>query len=539
MGVSDREVVSSAGVSAPSARRGANVAVALSHTARVRPRAEAVVDGAVRFDYATLEARVAGLGGGLLGLGLGIGDVVGVLSLNSHRHLECWLGVPRVGLVLNELNTRLAAPELAFILEDSESRALVVDDAFLELGRELLRECPCLSHLIHASDSPAADRVSYEQLIEAPPAAMRDVRADELAGIFYTGGTTGRPKGVMLTHGNLVANAKAILIGLRYTGSDRYLHAGPMFHLADGASTYAVTWVGGAHVFVAAFAPEPVAAVIESERVTASVLVPTMINLLVNDAAVRARDISSLRCVFYGGSPMPAGVLQRATEVLGCEMVQLYGMTEAAPAATICRIEGPADEEPWATRVRSAGIPFIGVEISVRRSDGSVADVGEVGEVWVRAPNVMAGYWKRAEESAAALTEDGWYRSGDAGRLDADGYLYIVDRVKDMIITGGENVYCAEVESALSSHPAVLEVAVFGVPDDRWVERVHATVVLRELGAACEEDLAEHCRAQIARYKLPRSFDLRAELLPKSGAGKVLKRELRAPYWQGHESAIS
>jgi long-chain acyl-CoA synthetase len=496
------------------------------------------VDGGTRFDYATLERRVAGLGGGLLGLGLERGDVVGVLSLNSHRHLECWLGVPRAGLVLNELNTRLAPAELAFILEDSETRALIVDDAFLEVGRELLATCTGVRQLIHASDAPADGVVAFDALADQAPAPIADVVADELAGIFYTGGTTGRPKGVMLTHGNLVANAKAVLIGLRYTERDRFLHAGPMFHLADGGHTYAVTWVGGVHVFVPAFAPEPVAAVIESERVTVSGLVPTMINLLVNDPAATRRDLSSLRRVLYGGSPMPAGVLSRATEVLGCELIQAYGMTEAAPAGTICRIEGPVDEEPWATRVRSAGIPFIGVEISVRRPDGTIADVDEVGEVWLRGPNVMAGYWRRPEETAAALTEDGWYRSGDAGRLDADGYLYIVDRIKDMIITGGENVYCAEVESALSSHPAVLEVAVFGVPDDRWVERVHATVVLREAGAACEQELVEHCRARIAGYKLPRSVDLRTELLPKSGAGKVLKRDLRAPYWQGNDSAV-
>lgn len=454
-----------------------------------------------------------------------------MLSLNSHRHLECWLGVPRVGLVLNELNTRLAPAELAFIVDDSEARALVVDDAFVDSGRELRASCPSLKYLIHAAPTPKTDMIGYESLLANGAAAMVDSGADDLAGIFYTGGTTGRPKGVMLTHGNLIANAKAVLIGLGYMTGDRYLHAGPMFHLADGSATYAVTWVGGTHVFVPSFAPGPVAAAIESERVTVSVIVPTMINLLVNDPETPKHDLSSLRCIFYGGSPIPAALQTRAKEVLGCEMVQVYGMTEAAPVGTICRIEGPVDQEPWATRIRSAGVPFIGVEVSVRRQDGTRAEVDEVGEVWLRGPNIMAGYWRRPEETAAALTEGGWYRSGDGGRMDADGYLYIVDRLKDMIITGGENVYCTEVESALASHPAVLEVAVFGVPDEQWGERVHAAVVLRSPAAATEKELSAHCREQIAGYKLPRSFDLRTELLPKSGAGKVLKRELRAPYW--------
>ena len=523
----------------PSLRPGVNTGAALEHAARIRGGSPAVVDGDVRFDYATLERRVAGLGGGLRGLGLGDRDVVAVLSLNTYRHLECWLGVPRVGLVLNELNTRLTAAELTFILDDCEARALVVDDTFLDVGRELMERCASLRHLIHASDKPADGTIAYESLVATDPEPVADTCADDLAGIFYTGGTTGRSKGVMLTHGNLIANAKAILIGLRYTGEDRYLHAGPMFHLADGASTFAVTWVGGAHVFVPAFAPGPVATTIEAERITASVLVPTMINMLANDPDTPNHDLSSLRCIFYGGSPMPAAVLSRAVEVLGCELVQLYGMTEAAPAGTICRIEGPVDTEPWATRIRSAGVPFVGVEVTVRRDDGTIADVNEVGEVWLRGPNIMAGYWRRPEETAAVLTDDGWYRSGDAAKTDADGYIYIVDRLKDMIVSGGENVYCAEVESALSTHPAVLEVAVFGVPDEKWGERVHATVVLREPDGATGDDLIEHCRALIAGYKLPRSVDFLTDPLPKSGAGKILKRDLRTPYWEGHTKAVN
>lgn len=523
----------------PSARPGVNVASTLHRAARLQARRTAVVDGDTTYDYATFLQRVAGLGGGLRGLGLERGAVVGVLALNSHRHLECWLGVPRAGFVLNELNTRLSLAELTFIVDDSEAIALVVDDAHLDLGRALLAACPRVVHLVHASAAPAADLIDFEGLVASAPCEAAPTDADDAAGIFYTGGTTGRPKGVVLTHGNLLANAEHVLIGLGFRTEDRYLHAGPMFHLADGASTYGLTWVGGTHVIVPAFSPALVAATIAAERVTATILVPTMINLLVNDPDTADVALGSLRVVYFGGSPMPAGVLQQARARLGCDLVQLYGMTEAAPIATVCWIDGDPAAEPWRSRLRSAGVPIVGVEVGVRRGDGSEADVDEVGEVWVRGQNVMAGYWRRPEETAAAITADGWYRSGDAGRFDADGYLYIVDRLKEMIVSGGENVYCAEVESALSSHPAVLEVAVFGVPDERWGERVHAAVVARPGTPVSDRELIDHCRAQIAGYKVPRSIELRSEPLPKSGAGKVLKRELRAPHWAGRDAAIS
>lgn len=524
----------------PSQRPGANLGSTLARAARLNPSREAVIDGEIRFDYATLERRVAGLGGGLLGLGLQAGDVVAVLSLNSHRHLECWLGIPRVGLVLNELNFRLAPSELAFILTDCEAKALVVDDQFLDAGRELLEQCPSLEHLVHAADAPAEGTVAFEDLVASEAAPIADVAEDTLAGIFYTGGTTGRPKGVMLTHGNLLANAKHTIVAFEYAEDERYLHAGPMFHAADGCSTYAITWIGGTHAFVPAFAPEPFARVVEAERITSTLIVPTMIGMLVGDPVSDRTDFSSLRRILYGGSPMPAGLQKLARDKLDCTMTQAYGTTEASPLISVCPIRGDIEQEPWATRARSAGRPVVGVEAEIRRTDGSPAAVDEVGEIWIRGANVMAGYWRRPEETAAVLTEDGWYRTGDAGRMDADGYIYIVDRVKDMIVSGGENVYCAEVESALSSAPGVVEVAVFGVPDEQWGERVHAAIVHAEGGEPPVEDaLVEHCRDVIAGYKLPRSFEFRTEPLPKSGAGKVLKRDLRAPHWEGRKEGVA
>ncbi len=503
----------------------------------------AVIDGERRVSYTELAARVAGLGGGLRDLGVRPGEVVALLAQNSLEHLECWLGIPRCGAVLNDLNYRLAAPELEFVLNDSDAVALIVDGAFAELGVSLTERCRSIKHLIRCGDGESqAGVVRYEDLIAADPAS--DIGAGEqLAGIFYTGGTTGLPKGVMLTHSNMLANAKHVLVSLHYREDDRYLHSGPMFHLADGLSTYAITWLGATHVIVPAFEPELVARTIEAERVTACVLVPTMINMIVNSPSAMARDLTSLRQVFYGGSPMPSELQRKAFDAIDCEWVQLYGMTEATALVSMCRLDhrrALAGEEPEATRIRSAGVPVIGVHVEVRRSDGSRADAGEPGEIWVRGPNMLAGYWRRPEETSAVLDTDGWYHSGDAAYMDEDGYLYVVDRVKDMIISGGENVYSTEVENAIYSHPAVLEAAVFGIPDpEKWGERVHAAVVLKPGARLDEAELIAHCRERIAGYKLPRAIEFHSEPLPKSGAGKLLKRTLREPHWQGQERRVS
>lgn len=520
-----------------------SLAWALARAALVAGDRTAVIDGDVVLDYAELARRVDGLGGGLQSLGVAKGDVVGVLALNGHRHLEHWLGVPAIGAVLNDLNFRLGEDELAFVLDDCRTAVLAVDDTHLEVGRRLRERCEALHTLVHLGPGPAPDGLaSHDELVHHPAATPVPLVPDDIGGIFYTGGTTGRPKGVLLSHRNLVANAKHALQALRHLPDDRYLHAGPMFHLADGSQTYAVTWMAGVHVFVPSFDADLVGRVIEREQVTMTLIVPSMINMLVNHAGTAHRDLSSLRLLIYGASPMPAQLQQTAMKLLPCEFTQLYGMTEAAPLLTQCSPEdhrrGAAGEEPYAGRLRSAGAPVIGVQAEVRREDGTRAEVGEVGEVWARGPNIMRGYLNRPEETAAALDDDGWYHSGDAAWADEHGYLYIVDRVKDMIISGGENVYSAEVENVLHAHDGVLEAAVIGVPDERWGEHVHAVVVPRPGGEPSAEELVEHCRRRLGGFKVPRGVEFRTEPLPKSGAGKVLKRELRAPYWAGEERQV-
>ncbi|MFR9802118.1 long-chain-fatty-acid--CoA ligase [Pseudonocardia sp. RS010] len=517
---------------------------ALERAALVAGERPAVVDGDVRFDYATLAERVDALGGGLQSLGIGAGDVVGVLALNGYRHLEYWLGVPAIGAVLNDLNFRLNEEELAFIIDDCGTVALAVDDMHLAVGRSLLDRCPTLTTLVHMGDGPAPQgAASHDVLVTHAPATPVNPAPDDIAGIFYTGGTTGRPKGVLLSHRNLVANAKHALLAIRHTPDERYLHAGPMFHLADGSQTYAVTWIGGVHVFVPGFDAELVGRVIEREQVSLLLIVPSMINMLVNHAGTADRDLSSLRLLLYGASPMPDQLQQAAMKLLPCDFSQLYGMTEAAPLLTQCTPEdhrrGAAGEQPFAGRLRSAGAPVIGVQVEIHREDGTRAAPGEVGEIWARGPNIMVGYLNRPEETAAALDAEGWYHSGDAAWADELGYVYIVDRVKDMIISGGENVYSAEVENVLYTHPDVLEAAVIGVPDDSWGERVHAVVVPRPGAEPAVEDLVAHCRSRLGGFKVPRSVDFRADALPKSGAGKILKRELRAPYWAGKDRGVN
>ncbi|MGB0729031.1 MAG: AMP-binding protein [Ilumatobacteraceae bacterium] len=489
--------------------------------------------------------RVNGLSSGLLGLDLEIGDRVGALMLNSGRHFELWFAIPGAGMVMNDLNYRLAEEELAFICGDSDVKVLFVDDNYLDVGRALLQRVDSLHTLVWTGPGDAAPEgcIAYETLVASPLVDLPPQQHDGLAAIFYTGGTTGLPKGAMLTHRNLTANAMHGVGVMGLTHRDTYLHAGPQFHLADGSMTYAVSWVGGAHVFIPAFEPTATVSALADEHCTISLLVPTMLGMVLASGALDGADLTALRALMYGASPMPGEVQRRVAEGFGCELYQLYGMTEASPIATSMDGEdhrrGMAGEEPYASRLRSAGAPVPGVRCEVRREDGSLADVGEPGEIYIQGPNIMAGYWNRPEETAHALV-DGWYRSGDVAWQDADGYLYVVDRAKDMIISGGENIYTSEVENAVYLHQGVAEAAVFGIPHDKFGETVHAEVVPKPGATITEEELIEHCRAHIAGYKLPRSVTFRAadDPLPKSGAGKILKRDLREPHWVGRDRHV-
>jgi long-chain acyl-CoA synthetase len=517
----------------------------LRRAAMVQPDKIGLIDGDHQLTYGHLADRVARLRGGLRAIGTRSGDRIAGLALNSARHFEAWFAIPTANLVFNDLNFRLALSELEFIVNDSEATMVVADARHWDTAIALRDLCPTLERVIWFDDGPAPDgSTTWDDLATHDPAPTPpDLDADCVAGITYTGGTTGLPKGVMQTHGNLMVNAKHMLWANPLYETDRFLHITPMFHSAGVANMYAQTLVAGTQITCPGFDPDLVGRMIERYQVSVAVLVPTMINMFLNHPGTADRDLSSWRMCLYAASPMPVPLLRRAMSELPCGFSQGYGMTEMSPH--VCQLtthdhERAIDGDSEALRrLASAGTPCIGVDVEIRDDGGRQCAIGEVGEITVRGPNMMPGYWNRPDETAKAFTPDGWYRTGDLASVDAGGYVFIVDRAKDMIVTGGENVYTTEVESALAGHPAVLEFAVFGVPHAQWGEAVHAEVVLKRGATATEADLIAHCRQSIAGYKVPRAIVFRGEPLPKSAAGKILKRELRAPYWEGHDRSVS
>ncbi|MEO3782273.1 long-chain fatty acid--CoA ligase [Actinocorallia sp. B10E7] len=489
-----------------------------------RPDAVATICGERTRTFAEQADRVARAAGALLGLGVRPGDRVAILSQNSDHYAELLLAVAWADAVVVPVNIRWSAAEIDLSLHDCEAGVLFVDEAFAGLVPQLTRELTVIGMGENRDGRHLDDLIA-----EAGP--VPDVRrgGGSPAGIFYTGGTTGTPKGVVLSHDNVLASAmgSAATGHLHNSPDDRVLHVAPMFHIACFTSWLIGSLAGATHVMVPGFQPDAVLDAIERHRVTATFLVPTMVTMLLADPTLPKRDVSTLRRVLYGASPMPQSTLETAMSVLpGTRFTQAYGMTELSPVATLL---GHEDHVPG--RLRSAGRAAPHTEVRVVGEDGTVLPVGEVGEVAVRGANAMIEYWNRPKETAEAL-RDGWMHTGDAGYLDADGYLFVVDRYKDMVITGGENVYSVEVENALAGHSAVAMCAVIGLPDPRWGERVHAVVVLAEGAAATEEELREHVRGLIAGYKVPRSVEF-VDALPISGPGKILKHELRSARSQG------
>ena len=481
------------------------------------------------FTFTEQRDRVARLAGGLQALGVGSGDRVAMLALNSDRYCEYYLAVPWAGAVLNPVNVRWSAAEIVYSLTDSGTSVLVVDDAFVATVSEIRDGYSGLRAVVYCGEQATPDgMVGYEDLIATSVPIDDSFRGDDdLAGVFYTGGTTGFPKGVMLIHTNLVSAALgALSSGTCVSRNGRLLHSAPMFHSADFAAWMQQTILGGTHVMLPAFDPAEVLATIEQHRVTDVALVPTLIQRLVDHPDFGGYDLSSVRTVLYGGSAIAPAVLSRTmTRLPSARLGQVYGMTELSTVATLLASEDHFLDGPNADRLRSAGRAAPHAQIRIVGTDGHEAPTGHTGEIIVRGSHTSPGYWNRPEETSATF-RDGWVHTGDAGHLDACGYLFVDDRIKDMIVTGGENVYSAEVETAICEHEAVATVAVIGLPDPQWGERVHAVIVLRNGASATTDDIRRHTKRLIAGYKAPRSVDF-VDALPLSGAGKVLKRTLR------------
>jgi long-chain acyl-CoA synthetase len=520
-----------------------HIAEGLKHAKKVAGNREAVVCGETRYTWEVFDQRTDALARGLASLGVQRGDRVAVLMLNCHRYLELYYACARMGAAIVPLNIRLARPEIVFILNDSETKVLVVDKTFASYiaGRDTV---PSVESVIYNGEVTPADMINFEDVViggsHMQETVDQEMDDDDLAGLFYTGGTTGRAKGVMLSHKNIVSNAVNALLATGYNQRDTWLHAAPMFHLADVGSVFALTMVGARHVFIPMFNPVHVLEAIQNEKVTCTILVPTMVNAVLNHPDADTYDLSSLKRLVYGASPMPLEVLKKGLQKWGQIFAQGYGMTETAPLLTSLDIwEHIVDGTPeQVRRLNSVGKEALGVEVRVVNAEGDDVQPGEIGEIIARGPNVMSGYWRMPEATAAAIV-DGWMYTGDLATVDEENYIYIVDRSKDMIISGGENVYSVEVENALYTHAAVLECAVIGIPHSKWGEAVHAVVVCKPGMSVSEEELLAHARAQIAGYKVPRSVEFQLEALPKSGAGKILKRDLREKYWTGKSKHVN
>lgn len=515
----------------------------LNHAEKLYADRTALIDGDARYTYRQAAERVRRLASGLLSLGLKPGDHIAILANNSHRYWETYFVADLAGMPLAPLNIRLAPHELEFILNDGEVKCLLLGTEYLDVYDQFKDKVPGLEHVVLLSGESYDGFVDYEDLLsrsEPLTHSVRDWSEDDMLNLCYTGGTTGLPKGVMLTQRNVVSNAQHVIITAGFRERDIWLHAAPMFHLADAWACYAFTMVGGAHVFLSAFHPQGTLELIERHKVTKTILVPTMINFLVNFPGIHEYDTSSLDMMLFGASPMPVDRIMAAAKVFGPVLVQAYGMTETSPLLTAMQKEWVKFDgsEGDLRRLASCGREVAGVEVRVVNPE-TMEDVrpGEVGEIVARGPNVMKGYWRREQETAEAL-RGGYMHTGDLATIDEENFIYIVDRAKDMIISGGENVYSAEVENVLYDHPAVLEAAVIGIPDERWGELVTAIIVPREGASVTEEEIQEHCRKSIAGYKIPRKVIFRSEPLPKSGPGKILKTELRKPFWEKEERQV-
>ncbi|MBI4773789.1 MAG: long-chain-fatty-acid--CoA ligase [Deltaproteobacteria bacterium] len=519
-----------------------NVGTLLTKSARAFPENLAVARGSKRLTYRAFNQRVNRLANALQGLGLKPGDNAAILMYNYPEMLESMFACYKAGLGAVPINFRLHPKEFAFIIHHSEAKAVLTSPEFDEPLLEIRDQIPQARHLITLSKA-GGELMDYETLLSKASDAFEDVNVepDHVAWIFYTSGTTGLPKGAMLTHRNLLAMSMNFYADIcpGFGPKDVILHAAPLSH---GSGCYSLPNIGKAAANIIldskSFEPELVFKTIQEHGVTNMFAAPTMIRLLLDHPTLSRYDLSSMRALNYGGAPMLVEDLMEAMRKLGPCLVQLYGQAESPMTITYLPhwdhvMEGAPQQK---ARLASAGIPRTDVEVAIFDSEDRPLPPGKMGEIVTRSDLVMKGYWRNPEASADTL-RSGWLHTGDMGYLDEQGYLFIMDRSKDMIISGGENIYPREIEEALIQHPAVREVAVIGVPDARWGEAIKAIVSLVPGRQATEKELIDFCKQNIAGYKKPKSVDF-VDALPKNNYGKILKRELRAPYWGEKERKV-
>ncbi|MEN3331338.1 MAG: hypothetical protein V7641_703 [Blastocatellia bacterium] len=502
-----------------------------------------IIDGDVRLTYGEYAERCNRLSNALAELGIGRGQCVAWLGYNSHELLEAYYGVVQTGAVLLPLNIRLTPQELAFILNDSETVALFYNRDFAPLVEALRQHAPTVKHYV-ALEPGAGGDADYEDLLRNASAEFTppdDIKDDDLAELFYTSGTTANPKGVMMTHRNLYLHALQVMAGMAIKDTNVQLHTIPLFHVNGWGTPHTITGSGARHIVVRKFDPTEVLDIIQREHVTHFSMVPTMAVALLNHPKVAEYDLSSVEFVGIGGAASHAGLMRSIEEKLGFPAYGGYGLTETTPVLTFSHIKEHLKDIPDDERLRRqamAGYTMPGITLDIFDvNDQPVAhDGASVGEVVVRADNVMAGYWKQPEDTANVM-RGGWFHTGDMAVIDEEGYVLIVDRKKDIIISGGENIASIEIETAVYAHPAVLECAVIAIPDEKWGEVPKALVVLKPGQSLTEEELNAHCRTRLPGFKIPKSIEF-FDALPKGGTGKILKKELREKYWAGYEKRV-
>ena len=513
----------------------------LRRNAKLHPDKTAIIYGDMKYNYFEIEERVKKLAKGLLMKGIKRGDRVGLLEHPCPQFIELYIAIPRIGAVLVPLNCRLSSNELEYIINDAEIKMLLMGEEFIDVINEIRRNLKTVDSYYCIGKS-SKDLGGYEDLIQESPCQLPDISIedDDVAVQMYTSGTTGRQKGAMLTHKNLMSNHIGRIVDLQLDKDDIFLSCIPYYHVA-AEYPLIILYVGGTLVIHREFDPANFLKDVKAEKATILLLVPSMVNFVLQyiDKNPGNYDFSTVRILLYGASPMPVAVLKKAINTFKCNFLQSYGLTEASPGVTFLRpeehiIDGTEEDTK---RLTSCGKEVFNVEARVINEKGDDVDPDEVGEIIVKGDNVMKGYWRLPEETAKTI-KNGWLYTGDMGTVDNKGYIYIVDRKKDMIISGGENIYPREVEDALYAHPSVLEAAVIGVPDDDWGESVKAFVVLKDEKKITEQEIIEFCKKRLASYKKPKSIEF-LDALPRNPTGKVLKKELKEKYWQGLNRGVS
>lgn len=489
--------------------------------------------------YSSLEAHTNKIANALLDTDVKSGERIGYLGKNSDFYFELMFGAAKMGAITLPIGWRLAAVEIAHILKDGEVSLLFLSVEFADLAKEAIKHSGRSVRVIELENPAEEGFKAWRDDHSADDPGVK-VSPSDVVMQLYTSGTTGRPKGVMLSHDNLLrmwiksetADTRAYI----WSEHEVSLVAMPVSHVG-GSSWGIVGFIHGASMLIIKeFDPSAIIQLIPNEGITKMFLVPAAMNFLLQMPGAKEVDYSKLKVIFYGASPIPLDLLRQCMEVFGCDFCQQYGMTEAA--GTIVYLP-PEDHDPEGNRrMRSAGRAMPAVELKIIDSDGNTLPAETVGEVAIRSSCVMVGYWNNEEATKSTINNEGWLRSGDAGYLDEDGYLYIHDRVKDMIISGAENIYPAEVESAMFGHPDIADVAIIGVPDDKWGEAVKAVVVLKPGAEADEQSILAYTQSNIAKFKVPKSIDF-VEALPRNPTGKVLKRSLREPYWAGKDRNVN